>query len=31
MLSGFGQAKVKPEGSGVEFDKARNFHSKIYS
>ena len=31
MLSGFGQAKVKPEGSGVEFDKAQETFSARYT
>ena len=30
MLSGFGQAKVKPEGSGVEFDKAQETFTARY-
>ena len=31
MLSGFGQAKVKPEGSGVEFDKAQETFTARYT
>jgi len=31
MLSGFGQAKVKPEGSGVEFDRAQETFTARYT
>ena len=31
MLSGFGQAKVKPEGSSVEFDRAQETFTARYT
>ena len=31
MLGGFGNAEVKPEGSGVVYEAARNFHVSLYS
>ena len=30
MLAGFANAAVKPEGQGVTFDDAKNFHCSLH-